>query len=89
MGSGGFGSVMNQSSPEGTSFGSAEMSRADTLRGFVTERLSAAAREILAAVGTIVAAYEEEASGFKLEISRQRRQLERLQPQGSVGTDGP
>ncbi|XP_037542601.1 oocyte zinc finger protein XlCOF22 [Nematolebias whitei] len=72
---------MNQTTPEG----SAEMSKADTLRGFVTERLSAASREILAVLETVVAAYEEEASGFKLEILRQRSELERLQPPACVG----
>lgn len=65
------------------------MSNADKLRWFVTERLSAASREILAVLETVVAAYEAEASGFKLEISRQRSELERLQPQDCVGADGP
>ncbi|KAK5617954.1 hypothetical protein CRENBAI_024305 [Crenichthys baileyi] len=67
---------------------SAEPSKADSLRGFVTERLAAASREILAAVGTVVAAYEEEALGFRLEIHRQRKQLELLQNQVAVRTDG-
>ncbi|PWA28125.1 hypothetical protein CCH79_00018247 [Gambusia affinis] len=57
------------------------MSKSDFLRGFITEKLSAAAREILAAVERTVAGYEEEASGFRREIDRQRRQLELLQPQ--------
>ncbi|XP_071315999.1 zinc finger protein 664-like isoform X2 [Trachinotus anak] len=58
-----------------------EMSKAEVLRGFVTERLAAASQEILAAVDRIVAEYEEEASGFRREIARQRRLLEAaLQP---------
>ncbi|XP_047442299.1 zinc finger protein 835-like isoform X1 [Mugil cephalus] len=60
--------------------GLGEMSKAEVLRGFVTERLAAASREILAVVDTIVAAYEEEASGYKETIDRQGRQLELLQP---------
>ncbi|MED6292337.1 hypothetical protein CHARACLAT_032786 [Characodon lateralis] len=66
---------------------SAEPSKADSLRGFVSERLAAASREILAAVETVVAAYEEEALGFRLEIHRQRKQLELLQNQVTVRTD--
>lgn len=54
-------------------------SRAAALRSFVAERLSAASREILAAVCTAVAAYEEEASGFREELHRQRKQLLELQ----------
>ncbi|KAM6960351.1 uncharacterized protein LKV04_021913 [Tautogolabrus adspersus] len=54
------------------------MSKAETLRGFVTERLAAASREISAVVDRIVAEYEEEASGFRLEIDRQRKHLEVL-----------
>ncbi|XP_007568138.1 zinc finger protein 79-like isoform X4 [Poecilia formosa] len=57
------------------------MSKSDFLRGIITEKLSAAAQEILAAVERTVAGYEEEASGFRREIDRQRRQLELLQPQ--------
>ncbi|XP_017294931.1 zinc finger protein 665 isoform X2 [Kryptolebias marmoratus] len=56
-------------------------SKTDMLRGIITEKLSTAAREILAVVERTVADYEEEASGFRLEISRQRRQLELLLPQ--------
>ncbi|KAM4564251.1 uncharacterized protein V3H82_013306 [Fundulus diaphanus] len=67
----------------------AEPSKADSLRGFVTERLAAASREILAAVETVVAAYEEEASGFRLEIRRQRRQLELLRNSSSPGGRTP
>ncbi|KAM4713778.1 uncharacterized protein FYW61_018925 [Anableps anableps] len=66
---------------------SAERTKADSLRGFVTERLAAASREILAAVETVVAGYEEEASGFRLEIHRQRKQLEQLQNRVTVGTN--
>ncbi|XP_078138419.1 uncharacterized protein LOC144538173 [Centroberyx gerrardi] len=54
------------------------MSKAEILRGIVTERLAAAAREILAVVERTVAGYEEEASAFKQEIDRQRRQLDVL-----------
>lgn len=57
------------------------MSKADVLRGFITDRLTAASQEILAAVDRLVAGYEEEASGLREEISRQRRQLEALQVQ--------
>ncbi|PWA28100.1 hypothetical protein CCH79_00018248 [Gambusia affinis] len=56
------------------------MNRSD-LRGIITERLSSAAREVLAAVERTVAGYELEATGFRREIDRQRRQLELLQPQ--------
>ncbi|CAJ1048233.1 zinc finger protein 260-like isoform X2 [Xyrichtys novacula] len=54
------------------------MSRAQTLRGFVSERLAAASREILTVVDRIVSEYEEEASGFRLEIDRQKKQLDVL-----------
>ncbi|XP_022045011.2 zinc finger protein 250-like isoform X1 [Acanthochromis polyacanthus] len=57
------------------------MSKSDILRGIITDKLSTAAREILAVVERTVADYEEEASGFRREIDRQRRQLELLQPQ--------
>ncbi|XP_030018202.1 uncharacterized protein LOC115438612 isoform X3 [Sphaeramia orbicularis] len=58
------------------------MSKVEILRGIVTDRLSTAAREILAVVERTVAGYEEEASGFRKEMERQRRQLEvLLQPQ--------
>uniref|UniRef100_A0A665TN72 C2H2-type domain-containing protein n=1 Tax=Echeneis naucrates TaxID=173247 RepID=A0A665TN72_ECHNA len=43
------------------------MSTAEVLRGFVTDRLAAASREILGAVDRMVAGYEEEASGFIIE----------------------
>ncbi|CAK6974733.1 uncharacterized protein LOC122974068 isoform X3 [Scomber scombrus] len=60
----------------------ANMSKADIVRGIVSEKMTTAAREILVVVERIVAGYEEEASGFKQEIDRQRRQLELLlQPQ--------
>lgn len=54
------------------------MSKAEILRGIVTEKLTTAAQEILAVVERTVAGYEEEASGFRREIDRQRRQLEVL-----------
>lgn len=57
-----------------------DVSKADKLRGIIAERLSAAAMEILAAVDRTVADYEVEASGFREEIERQKRQLELLQP---------
>ena len=52
--------------------------KAQILGEFVTERLAAASREILAAVERTVSGYEEEAAGFRLEVERQRRQLEAL-----------
>nr|XP_046236059.1 zinc finger protein 25-like isoform X2 [Scatophagus argus] len=58
------------------------MSKGEILKAFVTERLAATTQEILGVVDRIVAGYEEEASGFRQEIERQRRQLEGLlQPQ--------
>ncbi|XP_038587327.1 zinc finger protein 37-like isoform X2 [Micropterus salmoides] len=54
------------------------MSKTEILRGIVTEKLTTAAQEILAVVERTVAGYEEEASGFRREIDRQRRQLEVL-----------
>ncbi|KAM7376840.1 hypothetical protein PAMA_013552 [Pampus argenteus] len=58
------------------------MSKAEILRGVISEKLTAAAQEILAVVERTVAGYEEEASGFRQEIDRQRRQLEvLLQPE--------
>ncbi|XP_017294929.1 zinc finger protein 287 isoform X6 [Kryptolebias marmoratus] len=65
----------------GSSAAPGNMSKTDILRGIITEKLSTAAREILAVVERTVADYEEEASGFRLEVDRQRRQLELLQPQ--------
>lgn len=52
--------------------------RAELLRGLVVEKLSTAAREILAVVDRTVAGLEEEASGLRQVIDRQRRQLELL-----------
>ncbi|XP_067379221.1 zinc finger protein 724-like isoform X2 [Channa argus] len=52
---------------------------AEFLREFVTERLVAASREILTAVDKLIAGYEEEASGFRQEIDRQKKQLEVFQ----------
>ncbi|KAM4537364.1 uncharacterized protein PAE49_021702 [Odontesthes bonariensis] len=66
---------MNENTAEGVS----KMYKAEKLRAVVSERLDAATREILAILDTFVAAYEEEASGFRQEINRQRRQLEVLQ----------
>nr|XP_004574919.2 zinc finger protein 583 [Maylandia zebra] len=66
----------NSESPDSV----ANMSKSDILRGIITEKLSTAAREILAVVERTVADYEEEAAGFRQEIDRQRRLLELLQP---------
>ncbi|XP_042257557.1 uncharacterized protein LOC121889575 isoform X4 [Thunnus maccoyii] len=63
------------------------MSTAEMLRGIISEKLTTAAQEILAVVERTVAGYEEEASGFRQEIDRQRRQLEVLmQPQVKLET---
>lgn len=65
------------------------MSKAEILRGIVTEKLTTAAQEILAVVERTVAGYEEEASGFRREIERQRRQLEvLLQPRVKLEKSG-
>lgn len=64
------------------------MSKSDILRGIVTEKMSTAAREILAVVERTVADYEEEAAGFRREIGRQRRLLELLQPNVSLERRG-
>lgn len=64
------------------------MSKSDILRGIVTEKMSTAAREILAVVERTVADYEEEAAGFRREIGRQRRLLELLQPNVSLEKRG-
>ncbi|XP_039997522.1 uncharacterized protein LOC120797742 [Xiphias gladius] len=67
--------------------GLGNMSKAEMLRVIVTEKLAAAAQEILAVVERTVAGYEEEASGFRQEIDRQRRQLEvLLQPEIKLET---
>ncbi|KAI4786543.1 hypothetical protein KUCAC02_037050 [Chaenocephalus aceratus] len=55
------------------------MSKGEILREIVTERLSAACRDILGAVDRIIAEYEDEVSGFRQQISRQKIQLELLQ----------
>ncbi|XP_038162013.1 zinc finger and SCAN domain-containing protein 2-like isoform X2 [Cyprinodon tularosa] len=65
------------------------VSKRDILRGIITEKLSTAAREILAVVERTVADYEEEAAGFRQEIDRQRRQLEVLQPQVKLHRRAP
>ncbi|XP_030018232.1 zinc finger protein 567-like isoform X2 [Sphaeramia orbicularis] len=66
-----------------------KMSKADVLRGFVSDRLAAATQEILAVVERTVAGYEEEASAFRQQIDRQRRQLEvLLQPQVPLSKTG-
>ncbi|XP_041842078.1 zinc finger BED domain-containing protein RICESLEEPER 3-like isoform X2 [Melanotaenia boesemani] len=57
-----------------------KMSKTDIMRGVITEKLTTAAREIFAAMEKTVADYEEEASVFRQEIDRQKKQLELLQP---------
>ena len=52
------------------------MALLQTMRSLVNERLSAAAEEILWAVGQIVAEYEDEALYLKQEIDRQSRRLD-------------
>ncbi|XP_041842198.1 uncharacterized protein LOC121640481 [Melanotaenia boesemani] len=56
------------------------MSKTDILRGVITEKLTTAAREILAVMEKTIADYEEEASAFRQEINRQRSHLEILLP---------
>ncbi|MEQ2162595.1 hypothetical protein GOODEAATRI_021394, partial [Goodea atripinnis] len=60
----------------------ANMSNSYCLRGVITEKLSMAASEILAAVERTLAVYEAEASGLRqeLELERQKRQPELFQP---------
>ncbi|KAK9535422.1 hypothetical protein VZT92_007805 [Zoarces viviparus] len=53
-----------------------DMSKAEILRGIVTEKLTTAAQDILAVEERTVAGYEEEASGFRREIDRQKKQLQ-------------
>nr|XP_054589948.1 zinc finger protein 436 [Nothobranchius furzeri] len=55
-------------------------SKTDIVRGIITEKLTTAAQEIFAVVERIVTDYEAEASGFRQQVDRQRRQLELLQP---------
>ncbi|XP_056224846.1 zinc finger protein 502-like [Seriola aureovittata] len=69
---------MKRSSGGPEALGGLDMSKAEILRGIVGEKLTTAAQEILAVVERTVAGYEEEASGFRQEIARQRRQLEVL-----------
>ncbi|KAK9525129.1 hypothetical protein VZT92_017458 [Zoarces viviparus] len=54
------------------------MSKAEILRRIVADKLTTAAQEIFAVVQRTVAGYEEEASGLRQEIDRQRRLLELL-----------
>uniref|UniRef100_UPI0037E8D6BE zinc finger protein 37-like n=1 Tax=Semicossyphus pulcher TaxID=241346 RepID=UPI0037E8D6BE len=67
------------------------LSKAEILRGVVSEKLTTVAREIFAAVERTVAGYEEEAAGLREVIVRQRNQLEAvLQPQVTLfRIDGP
>lgn len=52
------------------------LSKVEILREIITEKLTTAAQEIFAVVERTVAGYEEEASSFRLELDRQRKQLE-------------
>ncbi|XP_038586878.1 uncharacterized protein LOC119911979 [Micropterus salmoides] len=62
-----------------------KLAKTEILRGFIAEKLTTAAQEIFAVVERTVAGYEEEASGLRQEIDRQRRQLEAvLQPRVSL-----
>ncbi|XP_060922632.1 zinc finger protein 616-like [Limanda limanda] len=54
------------------------MSKSEILRDIITEKLSTAAREILAVMERTVSGFEEEAAGFRLEVEQQRRQMEAL-----------
>ncbi|XP_045921445.1 uncharacterized protein LOC123980899 isoform X3 [Micropterus dolomieu] len=66
-----------------------KLSKTEILRGFIAEKLTTAAQEIFAVVERTVAGYEEEASGLRQEIDRQRRQLEAvLQPRVSLCRTG-
>ncbi|XP_045921420.1 uncharacterized protein LOC123980890 isoform X2 [Micropterus dolomieu] len=66
-----------------------QLAKAEILRGFIAEKLTTAAQEIFAVVERTVAGYEEEASGLRQEIDRQRRQLEAvLQPRVSLCRTG-
>uniref|UniRef100_A0A1A8HPX6 C2H2-type domain-containing protein n=2 Tax=Nothobranchius kuhntae TaxID=321403 RepID=A0A1A8HPX6_NOTKU len=56
------------------------VAKADILKSVITEKLTTAAQEIFAVVERIVTDYEAEASGFRQQVDRQRRQLELLQP---------
>ncbi|KAM9425633.1 uncharacterized protein KZ484_011515 [Pholidichthys leucotaenia] len=68
--------------------GPGTVTKSGMLRGIITEKLSTAAREILAVVERTIADYEEEASSFRREIDRQRRQLELLQPEVKTEASG-
>lgn len=64
-------------------------SKYEILREVVSEKLTAAAREILAVVERTVSGYEEEAAVLRREIERQRSQLEAvLQPRVSLCRTG-
>ncbi|KAF3698186.1 hypothetical protein EXN66_Car013867 [Channa argus] len=62
-----------------------KLSKAEILRGLITEKLTTAAQEIFAVVERTVAGYEEEVSGLKQEVDRQKKQMEVvLQPHVSL-----
>lgn len=54
------------------------LSKVELLRAVVVEKLTTAAQEIMAVVERTVASYEEEASSFREEVDRQKKQLELL-----------
>lgn len=59
-----------------------EMSKMQTLRAFLNERLAAVAEEIFGAVEKTIAEYKEEECSKDLEISRLRMQLRLLKSGG-------
>ncbi|XP_074555116.1 uncharacterized protein LOC141811099 isoform X2 [Halichoeres trimaculatus] len=63
-------------------------SKTELLKGFIAQKLSSAAQEIFTVIERTVAAYEEEATGLRQEIDRQRSQLGVLH-QLKLETTGP
>ncbi|KAF3837596.1 hypothetical protein F7725_005060 [Dissostichus mawsoni] len=56
------------------------LSKSEMLRAVVADKLTSASQEILAVVQWTVAGFEDEISALRSEITRQRHQLELLQP---------
>ncbi|KAJ4922225.1 hypothetical protein JOQ06_026133 [Pogonophryne albipinna] len=56
------------------------LSKSEMLRAVVADKLTSASQEILVVVQRTVAGFEDEISALRSEISRQRHQLELLQP---------
>ncbi|XP_033984149.1 zinc finger protein 436-like [Trematomus bernacchii] len=56
------------------------LSKSEMLRAVVADKLTSASQEILAVVQRTVAGFEDEISALRSEITRQRHQLELLQP---------